>query len=412
MFLNVLQRRNPRFLESVAALHARGDLPANTTAIDIDALRDNTLGFVAEARRLGLTPFAMTKQIGRNRDAIETIIEAGIERAVAVDLEGAIAVNYAGMRVGHLGHLVQVPRHRAAEGVALRPEYWTVFSYDKAREISDALAGSDVVQDVLLRITAAGDLFYRGHEGGFLADHVVEVAEKVNGMPNLRVRGITTFPAMLFNPATQVVEPTANARTLEQARESLLGAGMGEVQVNAPGTTSLATLKPVADFGATQVEPGHGLTGTTPWHAFSDLTEDPALVYVTEVSHVYGDDAYIFGGGLYGDPVLPGLKPKALSLGAGGTVAEGVEFEVEMPNAEAIDYYAVLPGAGSKLKTGDTILMGFRPQVFVTRSLTAGITGVRSDEPRVAGVYSANGSAPSAPALALERKLRNDCDDD
>ena len=42
----------------------------------------------------------------------------------------------------------------------------------------------------------------------------------------------------------------------------------------------------LAGAGATQVEPGHGLTGTTPLHAIADLPERPAVVYLTEVSHL------------------------------------------------------------------------------------------------------------------------------
>ena len=64
-------------------------------------------------------------------------------------------------------------------------------------------------------------------------------------------------------------------------------------------------LKALADAGATQVEPGHGLTGTTPLHALEDLPEIPAVVYVTEISHFIDGEAYCFGGGLYYRPDLP-----------------------------------------------------------------------------------------------------------
>ena len=44
----------------------------------------------------------------------------------------------------------------------------------------------------------------------------------------------------------------------------------------------------LAAAGATQIEPGHGLTGTTPLHAVEDLPETPAVVYLSEVSHLIG----------------------------------------------------------------------------------------------------------------------------
>ena len=71
--------------------------------------------------------------------------------------------------------------------------------------------------------------------------------------------------------------PTPNLATLERAAEALARAGRGGIEINAPGTTSSAVLAALAEAGATQVEPGHGLHGTTPLHALEDLPELPAV---------------------------------------------------------------------------------------------------------------------------------------
>jgi hypothetical protein len=39
-------------------------------------------------------------------------------------------------------------------------------------------------------------------------------------------------------------------------------------------------------------------------------------------------------------------------------------------------------------------VFGFRPQVFVTRALTAAIAGISTGRPQVAGVWAADGSRP------------------
>ena len=49
MFLDLLRRRNPAFLEDVAALHAGGALPPNTYVIDLDAVARNAAATAAEA---------------------------------------------------------------------------------------------------------------------------------------------------------------------------------------------------------------------------------------------------------------------------------------------------------------------------------------------------------------------------
>lgn len=394
MFLDLLRRRNPDLLRAAARFHRSGAIPPNTYVIDLDAVTRNSAALAAESARLGLTPFAMTKQIGRNPDASRAIAAGGIDHAVGVDLECAVAAAAGGLRTGHLGHLVQIPRHRAADAAALAPRYWTVFSERKAAEAGAAALAAGREQDVLARIVAPGDRFYRGHEGGFDAADIVAVADRLDAIPGVRFAGITTFPATLFDAATGTARPTPNLATLTAALRALEAAGRTGVQVNAPGTTSSAVLPALAEAGATQVEPGHGLTGTTPLHAVEDLVEEPAIAYVSEVSHLHQGDAYVFGGGLYVDPVLGDSTTTALFVGADTDPADAPELRVDMPAAEAIDYYATVPLDGRAVQPGDTVLFGFRPQVFVTRGLTAGIAGISTGNPVVAGIWSADGSAP------------------
>jgi predicted amino acid racemase len=401
MFLNLLRRRNPEFLEAIAALHRAGSLPTNTYPIDLDAVGRNASAYAAETKRLGLQPFAMTKQIGRNPDVSRVLVESGITHAVGVDLQCAIAAASGGLKVGHLGHLVQIPRHEADTAAALEPLYWTVFNETKAREAGAAALRRNRVQDVLLRVVQDGDRFYTGHEGGFPLDQIVTAADMVDDIPGVRFAGITTFPATLFDAERGAARATPNRATLKAAAALLKAAGRTDIQVNAPGTTSISVLESLAEDGATQVEPGHGLTGTTPAHAVADLVEEPAIAYVSEVSHLWNDRAYVFGGGLYVDPVLGGVETSAIVVATGGSgqptarIADVEPLPVEMPAPESIDYYARIPLNGrTDIAVGDTVIFGFRPQVFVTRASTAAVSGVGTSTLRVEGIWAADGSAP------------------
>lgn len=395
MFLDLLRRRNPGLLADIVSLHQVGSLPPNTYAIDVDAVERNSSAVATEASRLGMKAFAMTKQIGRNREALGAIRRGGITEAVGVDLECSAAAAVGGLNIGHIGHLVQIPRVQARVAAGLNPRYWTVFSEAKAREAAEAALATGRVQDVLLRVVGTGDKFYPGHEGGFPAADVVAVADALDKIDGIRVAGVTTFPATLFDQEANTVRSTPNLATLAQAKQQLLASGRTEVELNAPGTTSTAMLHTLSEAGATQVEPGHGLTGTTPWHAVNDLVEEPAIAYVTEVSHLWNDRAYVFGGGLYVDPVLPGGSPtRALVVPAGAGLDEAFVLSVEMPAPQAIDYYATIPLDGNSVREGDTVILGFRPQVFVSRGLTTGIAGVGSSSPTVGDIWASNGAAP------------------
>src|SRR3954454_11006663 len=125
MFLDVLRRRNPRFVEAAIALHREGKIPANAYVLDLDAVEANTRALMAEADRHGLKVFAMTKQVGRSSGFCRAVQRSGTRRSVAVDMACARATHRAGLPVGHLGHLTQVPRAEARAAAALRPDYWT-----------------------------------------------------------------------------------------------------------------------------------------------------------------------------------------------------------------------------------------------------------------------------------------------
>ena len=49
MFLDVLRRRNPAFIEAAMALHQQGDIPANAYVLDLDAVEANARVLKAEA---------------------------------------------------------------------------------------------------------------------------------------------------------------------------------------------------------------------------------------------------------------------------------------------------------------------------------------------------------------------------
>ena len=143
------------------------------------------------------------------------------------------------------------------------------------------------------------------------------------------------------------------------------------------------TLEALAEAGATQVEPGHGLTGTTPLHVSDDLPEAPAVVYLTEVSHLSGGEAFCFGGGLYIDPVFPNYQVKAIVAREPRT-DEAALRAVEIPPPDAIDYYGMIDAAGpTKPAPGDSVVFGFRPQAFVTRAFVAGVSGLSTEKPAV-----------------------------
>ena len=393
MFLKTLLTRNRPFVEAAIRLHQEGMIPANSYVLDLDAIESNTRRLSGEAHRRGLTVYAMSKQLGRAGAALDAITRGGADGYVAVDMHCARPIVAGGHRLGNLGHLVQVARAQTREAAGLAPEYWTIFSRTKALEASRAVARLGRTQNVLLRIWNDGDVFYPGHEGGFKIDDLPAAIEFVNGLEGMRFAGLTTFPALLYNKDSREVAPTPNVETLARGVEvatATLGGG-ARIEVNAPGTTSTAVLDLLADIGATQVEPGHGLTGSSPLHAVKDLPEQPAALYLTEVAHIHQGVPLCFGGGFYVDPVFDPYETRAL-VAAAPEDASTDPVPLDMPDPAGIDYYARMhPPASRTVEEGHTVICGFRVQAFVTRACVVGVTGAGTGRPAVAGAWNTLG---------------------
>lgn len=389
MFLKRTLEKNKNLIKTCVDLHQKGLIPSNSFVIDIDTFKHNASIIYSEGKKYNLKVFAMTKQIGRCPSALFALKDSGIDTCVCVDMADARAVNANGMKIGHLGHLVQVPMQDTLSAVEMQPLFWTVYNIEKAESISKYLNDGDL-QNIMLRVYDDGDTFYKGHGGGFHISEIEHAAKKIEAMKGLRVAGLTTFPTQLFNDEKKIIEHTHNYNTLFNAKEILEKNGFSNLELNAPGTTCSMLFEHMAKDGITQVEPGHGLTGTTPLHAIKDLPEMPAMVYVSEVSHIHAGKPYCFGGGMYIDPVFPEYDVKAC-VGRDESAIENL-VSCDIPNPSAIDYYGILnPDLSQKVQIGDTAVFGFRGQTFVTRAYMVGVSGISSGNIKVDGIFSTDG---------------------
>lgn len=392
MFLSRLQEQNPEFARAAINLHQAGELPPDCYVIDLEMLASNARSICREAERLGLEVIAMTKQFGRNPIAIDTLRSSGVGSFVAVDMTCARAIDRARQPIGNIGHLVQIPRHEAPEAAAMAPHNWTIFSDEKAAEAAEAAADQHRTQRLLARTYGTGDLVIETHAGGFAAEEIEHVAARIDALDGARFAGLCSYPALIFDRELRRVVPTPNLRTLQTGVERLQAAGWSDVAVNAPGETSSATLALLAEGGATQVEPGHGFTATGAYHAFAELPERPAMLYLSEVSHLDGDTAYCFGGGLYLCVGSVEYQPRALVGPDYDTATRQCVNAVLSQNHQVIDFYGRLAQTERRsVRAGDSVIFCFRAQVFYTRSTVAAVSGIQTGQPRVEGLFTVDG---------------------
>ncbi|MBA2284756.1 MAG: alanine racemase [Ktedonobacteraceae bacterium] len=376
MYLQRLLERNPRLLEAAVDLHQHGHIPPNTWIIDLDMIVENARALAAEARRQGLTTYLMSKQYARNPYVTALALAQGLYKVVAVDAACALLARRYALPVGHIGHLNQIPRHLVPAMLALRPDVITIYNLEHARWINDAAAQLGIVQDLLLRVHAPGDLNFDGQEGGFAESEVPSIVSQLARLLQVRLVGVTSFPCVRYNHRPgEVCEVSPNMHTVQRAAQTLRELGVEVKQINAPGNTSCVVMPLLAENGATHVEPGHGLLGTTPNHVFQEnLPERPAYAYVTEISHHVGDRAYAYGGGLFHDGYVASQEVSAL-VGSNWDEARanGVNYLHDIQ--QIIDYHVVLQ-PGSRCRVGDTALLAYRTQMQMTRSYIAPVSGL------------------------------------
>lgn len=382
MFLEQTIKKNLNLIKTTFSLHRTGALQPDSFVIDMDTLMENARNMLKTAKEADIRLFFMLKQLGRNPYIARELVNAGYEGAVAVDYKEADIMMKAGIPIGNVGHLVQVPEAQVDRVVAYSPEVITVFSMEKIRTIDRAAEKLGRVQGLMIRVEGEHDHIYSGQTAGFPVAFLDETIRQIKKeYPHVAIKGVTSFPCYLYDEDQHKIAPTSNLQTVLEAAKILAREGVDCQIVNTPSATCAHTIGLMKQYGGNCGEPGHGLTGTTPMHAIQDLEERPCVVYVSEVSHNFHGKAYCFGGGHYRRSHVS----KALT---GTDWNHGRILDVIPPTDESIDYHF---GLSETCRVGDIVVMAFRYQIFVTRSDVVLVKGIQSGRPEIIGIYDSLG---------------------
>jgi len=414
-FLETAIRRNPEMIRTAAELHRSGEIPVNTYVIDLDTVKHNAEIIKKEADRTHVTSYLCAKQIGRNPLACRTIMNAGIGKAIAFDIEGIKALHRHGIPVAHVGHFGQIPTieiQYVLENV--KPDVITVFSVEKAKQIANLASKMGKTQDLLVRIVARSHHICNPVPGGFTVDESIAVVRSISRMKGVRVAGVTTYPACDFNIRSKEYSPSANfVSMMKSARELKSELGIEVTHINAAGRNCVRTAAMLAKNGATHVEPGHAFTGTLPDMAFYDAPEIPAVCYVSEISHRVGDLPLMFADSMMTTALIGSIKDvvdyERIHTVVGtdpDTIIQNkvaaVPQEYWHNDAAWHMYCTLLPEQNVKLNVGDTVVAAFRPQIYRApgSARVAVVSGIQRKKSKLLGLFDRSG-------LLLDRESEN-----
>ncbi|WP_428770642.1 alanine racemase [Treponema sp. HNW] len=382
MFLQNLITKNEKLITTAHKLHKDGIVLPDSYIIDLDTLFENAQKILREAQKHNLHLYYMTKQIGRNPYIAKKLETMGFDGFVAVDYKDARIMMKHNLKAGHIGHLVQIPEAKIKEIVAYKPEIITAYSLEKAKAISDAAAASGRIQDIMLRIIGPSSHIYEGQKAGTVPEELYEFIQTLQNYKGVRLCGLTSFPCFLYDNQTKKITATKNIEEMHRAKELIeRNFNIKILHMNMPSVTSIENLHMIKAAGGTHGEPGHALTGTTPFNLHADSVEKPAYIYVSEISHVFKNKSYFFGGGYY---ARGHLEQVLIEDGTGQLQKK----EVSSFSPGNIDYYLEV---NSKQSIGKTVLGCFRTQMFVTRSDIVLTEGIQSGNPVITGIYTPEG---------------------
>ena len=387
--LDIIERENLELVRYAVELHQNGHIQPGTYIVDLEALAENAVKVRDRASDLGLGVYVMTKQWNCNPAIGRTLAGEGLNSFVAVDVQCTIEIRRQELQLGHVGHLVQIPRHQIEQVLRMAPEVWTVYGYDNAVLVSRACERLGVQQDLLLKVVGPDDFVYPGQEGGVPLDRVVEVARRIGDLQGVRIVGTTGFPCVLYDPEKGSPQALPNLTSVTEAARMLEHeAGVEIRQVNCPGTSSCASMEIVKRQGGTQVEPGNSLWGMAPQQLFGGDPGTAAVVFVTEVSHIEEGRGFVFARGFAPDVVIGAMAVREAFVG--GTPDSTLTNRVPAGLAESGRTYHswLYPSSGQSVTPGDSAVFFFRPQVFTSgHAGVATVTGLKTGKPVLGSVH-------------------------
>lgn len=366
MFLDTLLQNNPELVEYTCHLHKKGLMEPDTYVLDVDRIISNYQLIADKAKAYNIETFVMTKQFGRHPLLIQELSKLGA-KFVAVDFREAKVILKNKGKIAHIGHLVQIPINMIPSILQYRPYYVTVYSIEQAYHVNEYAKSQNFIQNVFIRVIKTA---CEGQKTQiYNQETLLNYAQRLQQLSHINLVGMTSFPCFLF--IKDHIVATDNTHQLIESAEFLNSHGFNIKIKNMPSHNSCASIPLIAEYDGQQIEPGHALTGTCPYHKIRSNSpeEKIAILYLSEVSHRINDISYIYGGGYYRRSHWEYVY-----------TPQGQKYPIIPPDPTSIDYTIGIKG---KLPVGETILSSFRTQIFVTRSEVALVKGLSKNSPQL-----------------------------
>lgn len=218
MFLDKVKSRNKRLIDIAVKMHQKGEIMPDSYIIDIDTLLSNAKKMLEVAKQNNVRLLFMLKQLGRNPYIAKKLVDLGYEGAVVVDYNEAKIMMRNNIPIGNIGNLVQIPQKMIGEIIDYGVDVITVFSIEKLTLINEIAKTKNKVQKIIIKVYSDDDIFYSGQESGIYIDDLQQFLSETDKLSNIKIVGVTSFPAFLYEKKSKSIEKQNNYFTIMKAK--------------------------------------------------------------------------------------------------------------------------------------------------------------------------------------------------
>jgi predicted amino acid racemase len=410
LFTDMTITRNSAMIEAAVDLYRTGKTPP-AYLIDLDSVNANCRHLAETAKAHGMNCIAMTKSTGHNPHVAQLALDRGMSSLVAVEARQAFKFAEHGHKLGHVGHLSQIPRRDIHAILGMRPDFVTVYSLEIAKAISDWCETLGRRQPVLVTISHPGDDgLYEYMVGGWTIRDCVEGIRPLLDLPGIELVGVTTHVAVGNDQDdAATVKPTEAFFTTLRGKEKLERAfGIELPRINAAGNANCLTIPRWAQYGVTDVEPGAAIIGNSRFHAMREMPEIPAQVFVTERTHTWDGREHVIGGAFGNLPPNEGVAPAEGLFGH--TLDEALKNRRRYVGCGQVDFHGAFAKGQQEPEYGMPVVFPHIANAYLDRAPVVTVSGIQDGKPVVRGIFDSEGTIdrrfPQAPGAAVSNNAR------
>lgn len=381
MFLKKTIRKNKALIKYAFELHQNKIIAPNTYLVDLDALLSNAKKTLEIAKSNNIDLLYLSKQFSHIPIIAKELEALGYSGIIVNDYKDLKKYQTEDVKINSIGYFSQVPNIALETVVNADLDFVTVYSLEKIKFLNNLAKTQEKVINIVIRVSdLEKDLIIDNQIGGFLVSELPGLIKAMKNLQHIKIVGITSYPCFVFYWFTKEHVETPNFFTLKKAQAVLKELGIDNLKLFVPTSNLFESNNFIAVINPGEKD--NSLQGLSKLAKnFNKHQEIPSCAYITEVSHNYNGQAFIYSNKIY-------FNSNLVSSIAGDKITNYHHYNIQPFTDNESIYYLKLD---KKSKIGNTVILAFDWQMLTNKAHVAIISGIQNKNPKLRSIYNCNG---------------------